>query len=112
MSLRKWAAALISAPEARGQKSVKPDNPAAPASATKATPGTHPIDGMIRLERQSIKRATIASLGVNCTLILSICRSSARAVDKVGIESDRGSVTRSSAAGIPVFGLIQSVLYG
>src|SRR6266568_5478088 len=68
MSLRKWAAAFISAPEARGQNSVSANKPAAPVRATRALL-VHPIECKIRLDRQCINRATLASFGENCTSI-------------------------------------------
>src|SRR5438552_742490 len=68
MSLRKWAAAFISAPEARGQNSVSANKPAAPVRATRALL-VRPIECKIRLDRQCINRATLASLGENCTSI-------------------------------------------
>src|SRR5258708_3963805 len=69
MSLRKRAAAFISAPEARGQNSVSANKPAAPVRAIRAPLGVRPINRKIRLNRQCINRATLASFSKKCTSI-------------------------------------------
>src|SRR6266542_212813 len=74
MSLRKWAAAFTSAPEARGQRFVSANKAAAPA---RATLGPHPIEGMIRLNRECINQATLASFSENCTSIFDARRRTA-----------------------------------
>ena len=75
MSLRKWAAACISAPHARGHKAVRANKLPAPVRARKAPLGRHPRQRVNRLNQQVIKRTTVTNRREKCTLILCLARS-------------------------------------
>src|SRR5438034_10618774 len=74
MSLRKWAAALSSAPQARGHQAVNANKPTAPVKASKALLGPHTLQRVNRLNHQVIKRATITSRREKCTPIFCPAR--------------------------------------
>src|SRR5687767_7561187 len=67
MSLRKWAAGLMSAVHARGQTAASANKPARTASVTRLP---HPRRRVNRLNRKFIKRITLAGSREKCTLIL------------------------------------------
>src|ERR1051326_3851309 len=57
MSLRKWAAALNSAPETHGHNTVSADKPTSPDRATQAPLAPRPLDRVSRPNRRFINRA-------------------------------------------------------
>src|SRR5437016_14113209 len=69
MSLRKWAAALISAPQARGHKAVSASIPTAPVKASKALLGPNTLQRVDRRNHQVIKQSTLTSRRQKCTPI-------------------------------------------
>src|SRR6266516_692158 len=69
MSLRKWAAALISAPQALGHKAASVNKPTAPVKASEAPVGPQTLQRVNRLNHQVIKQATITSSREKCTPI-------------------------------------------